>query len=238
MLGLIKTKKALSTLYALIEGIAEEFEIERKDINGLVNKKDNGEYELIIFDNVPGGAGHVKRILESNNLKVAFDSAYNVVNKNCCDEDTSCYNCLRNFNNQRVHQELKRKYAKEVLQSIINGISNVNKEEQIEKIEIKNVIDFNGSYSLKPYNSWDEIEMFFVDVNIGEYINREIKIPDYANSYLKMPNGQIVNTIMLWEKENIAIVETEEDYSLLSKYGINTFIANDINYEKLKKIFV
>ena len=100
------------------------------------------------------------------------------------------------------------------------------------------MIDFNGSYSLKPYNSWDEIEMFFVDVNIGEYINREIKIPDYANSYLKMPNGQIVNTIMLWEKENIAIVETEEDYSLLSKYGINTFIANDINYEKLKKIFV
>ena len=238
VLGLIKREKALSTLYALIEGIAEEFEIERKDINGLVNKKDNGEYELIIFDNVPGGAGHVKRILESNNLKVAFDSAYNVVNKNCCDEDTSCYNCLRNFNNQRVHQELKRKYAKEVLQSIINGISNVNKEEQIEKIEIKNVIDFNGSYSLKPYNSWDEIEMFFVDVNIGEYINREIKIPDYANSYLKMPNGQIVNTIMLWEKENIAIVETEEDYSLLSKYGINTFIANDINYEKLKKIFV
>lgn len=238
ILGLIKREKALSTLYALIEGIAEEFEIERKDINGLVNKKDNGEYELIIFDNVPGGAGHVKRILESNNLKAAFDSAYSVVNKNCCDEDTSCYNCLRNFNNQRVHQELKRKYAKEILQSIINGMANSNKEEQIVNIELKDVIDFNSSYSLRPYKLWEEIEMFFVDIDISEYISREIEIPDYANSYLKMPNGQIINTIMLWEKENIAVVENEEDYSLLSKHGINTFIASNINYEKLKKVFV
>lgn len=235
VLGLIKREKALSTLYALIEGIAEKFDIERRDINGLINKTDTGEYEMIIFDNVPGGAGHVKRILESNNLKSVFTSAYNVVNRNCCDEDTSCYNCLRTFNNQKVHQQLKRKYAKEILQKIINGLDN-SVEEKISKINLKDVIDFNSSYSLSPYKSWDEIEMFFMNINVEEYNNRQIRIPDYANSYIKLPNGKTINTNMLWIDENIAVVGNDEDLFLMNEYGVNTFIVDDIDYEKIKEI--
>lgn len=125
IIDLIERRHALSTLYAILEGISYAFDIERKDINGIINKNENGIYEIIVFDNVPGGAGHVKRILEKENLKKAFKRAYEKVNNDCCDEETSCYNCLRNYNNQRVHNELKRKYAKEVLKEVINNIEKI-----------------------------------------------------------------------------------------------------------------
>lgn len=235
ILGLTDKRKALSTLYAIIEGISDAFDIERKDINGITNKKENGEYELIIFDNVPGGAGHVKRILESNNLKIAFLSAYKKVNMQCCDEDTSCYNCLRNFNNQRVHKDLKRKYAKEILKSVINCID--AEVSDYEMLYINDCIDFNRSYSLEGYISWNEIEMFFDNINIKDFENNNIRIPDYADSYLKLPNKKSIHTGMLWEKENVAIVYNEDDYNELIKYGIKVFKINDIKVNFLAKNF-
>lgn len=232
--GLIEKKRALSTLYALIEGISDEFEIERNDINGLINKTDNGEYELIIFDNVPGGAGHVKRILESKNLKTTFEAAYNIVNKNCCDENTSCYNCLRNFNNQRVHSELKRKYAKEILRNIINGLT-VQKEDKKEQITVEGIIDYNNSYSLEPYNSWDEVSLFFDKLEKEKYIENSIEIPDYADSYIKLPSGKIVNTYMIWVDKNVVITNTDEDTEEVKKYGIKAINVSKIDYDKIRK---
>ncbi len=231
--GLMDKRKALSTLYALIEGISDAFDIERRDINGIINKKEDKDYELIIFDNVPGGAGHVKRILESNNLKMVFKVAYEKVNKNCCDENTSCYNCLRNFNNQKVHKDLKRKYAKEILQSAINVI-----DDNIQKYEVINLmdyIDFNNSYSLEGYDKWEDIEMFFNDLKINEYKNRNIRIPDYADSYLKLPNSNTVNTAMLWRRENVAVIYDDTFYDVLCSFGIKTLKLNDINYDMLEK---
>ncbi len=112
-------REVLSLLYALLEGISYSFDIERRDINGVIYKNVNGNYDLIIFDNVPGGAGHVKRILNKEGLISAFKAAYNNVNHECCDEETSCYNCLRNYNNQKIHKDLKRRYARDILRDIL-----------------------------------------------------------------------------------------------------------------------
>lgn len=114
--------KALSVLYAILEGISQEFNIERRDIDGIVIKNKADCYDLIIYDNVPGGAGHVKRIMSENMLVKTFYLALNKVKQNCCDEDSSCYNCLRNYNNQRYHRMLKRKFAIEVLEKIFANI--------------------------------------------------------------------------------------------------------------------
>ena len=66
--GLNHKSKALSLLYALLEGISQEFNIERKDIDGIIVKNIKNDYDLIIYDNVPGGAGHVKRIMDKRML--------------------------------------------------------------------------------------------------------------------------------------------------------------------------
>ncbi len=113
---------ALSVLYALLEGISQEFNIERKDIDGIVVKNKVNCYDLIIYDNVPGGAGHVKRIMNINMLKETILLALNKVKQNCCDENSSCYNCLRNYRNQSYHKKLKRKLAREKLEEIYEKI--------------------------------------------------------------------------------------------------------------------
>ncbi len=120
--GLDTKDRALSLLYALLEGISQEFNIERKDIDGIIVKNKINSYDLIIFDNVPGGAGHVKRIMDKNMLLETFNLALKKVEQNCCEENSSCYNCLRNYNNQRYHKILKRKLAKETLEEIFKNI--------------------------------------------------------------------------------------------------------------------
>lgn len=107
---------ALSTLYAILEGISIAFDIERRDIDGLIISDENGDFNMIIYDNVPGGAGHVKRLKDSNTFIQALDAALKKVKQNCCEENTSCYNCLRNYYNQKQHKYLSRKDA-------INGIN-------------------------------------------------------------------------------------------------------------------
>lgn len=111
--------KALSFLYAFLEGISEAFNIERNDIDGLVEKNmDSDTIDILIFDNVPGGAGHSKRLLNQDELIKALRVAYKKVNQDCCDEHTSCYNCLRNYYNQQYHKYLRRKDAKEIIEQI------------------------------------------------------------------------------------------------------------------------
>lgn len=120
----MERNEALSLLYAILEGISIEYNIERKDIDGVVALNDSGVYDFVIFDNVPGGAGHTKRLLEKEKVIEMFKRAKEKVSQECCDENTSCYNCLRNYNNQRIHRKLKRIYAKNILEDIINNITN------------------------------------------------------------------------------------------------------------------
>lgn len=116
--------KALSFLYAFLEGISRTLEIERRDIDGLLERNsDQGTYDVLIYDNVPGGAGHVKRLVKNKQIiKDILQNALIKVSQECCDENTSCYNCLRNYYNQAYHNKLKRKYAKEVIQLLLEKI--------------------------------------------------------------------------------------------------------------------
>lgn len=115
-----------SLLYALLEGISRFLEIERTDIDGCAQTVyNNGKYEtsVIIFDNVPGGAGHVSRIagFSTEQFKKVLDAAYDVVAECTCGGktgDAACYNCLCNYSNQFIHPLLNRQKA-------INYLSNL-----------------------------------------------------------------------------------------------------------------
>ena len=116
----VSFSSALSFLYALLEGVSNGLGIERNDINGIIEMNlQTNSYDVLLFDNVPGGAGHVKRLMDQNAIIISLKSALSKVSQGCCDEDTSCYNCLRNYYNQSHHSKLKRKFAKEIIENIL-----------------------------------------------------------------------------------------------------------------------
>ena len=57
-----------SMLYAVLEGTSYAFGIKRRDLDGCLYPGEQGPM-LVLFDSVPGGAGHVKRIVEGTNLQ-------------------------------------------------------------------------------------------------------------------------------------------------------------------------
>ncbi len=112
--------KALSFMYAFLEGISNAMGIERNDIDGVLEiNKELGSYDILFYDNVPGGAGHVKRLVNKDAIVRSLKAALIKVSQKCCDENTSCYNCLRNYYNQMQHNKLRRIYAKTLIESLL-----------------------------------------------------------------------------------------------------------------------
>lgn len=111
----------LSLTAALLAGTSKALDIQRSDIDGTVLRYGGDYRSFVLYDTVPGGAGHVRRI--SNNLQEVIEQAFNIT-ENCpdCSRDQSCNSCLRNFNNQYAHDLLKRGEVAEFLSKIISGL--------------------------------------------------------------------------------------------------------------------
>lgn len=116
--------RAVSFVYSFLEGISNALGIERNDIDGIVELNlEQHSFDVLIYDNVPGGAGHVKRLLDKDCVISSLKSAYMKVSQQCCDENTSCYNCLRNYYNQSYHGRLQRKLAKDFIELLLRKLS-------------------------------------------------------------------------------------------------------------------
>lgn len=113
-----------SLLYAILEGTSQALGIRRQDIDGCLYPSEEGMM-LVLFDNVPGGAGFVKRIVDEDNIYNVFKSSLERV-KNCtCGKETSCYGCLRNYQNQFCHELLRRDVILDFLENNLKGEKNV-----------------------------------------------------------------------------------------------------------------
>ncbi len=112
----------LSTLYALMEGASEVLGIRRDDIDGTIFYREYGKpAHFILYDTVPGGAGHVARILKK--LPDVFHAALGKMEQCDCGLETSCYSCLRNYRNQYFHDELQRGLAIQFLEMVLGKSS-------------------------------------------------------------------------------------------------------------------
>lgn len=125
-----RTRSARSTLHALLQGAAEALQIAREDIDGqisggIVNRKAS----LILIDAVPGGAGYADLI--ATRLPEVFEAALRIVNECECGPETSCYQCLRTFWNQRHHDDLVRGFAAGYLKKVLSLSSGENHEQQL-----------------------------------------------------------------------------------------------------------
>jgi hypothetical protein len=102
-----------SALYALLEG-ASVLGVKRDEVDGTLHAYAPGAAPaLIIFDTVPGGAGHAGRI--AANVAAVVDAGLARMRGCTCGEETSCYGCLRGYGNQAFHEELSRGAAAHVL---------------------------------------------------------------------------------------------------------------------------
>lgn len=168
---------AITTLYAFLEGISIAFDIERNDIDGIY-VKDNGMDTFVLFDAVPGGAGHVKRLLNEAEFRKALEISLEVLKRTCC--DSSCYKCLKNYYNQAFHNHLDKKIAVRVIERIINIIDNpteIQDKVNIFEGNISTTVDYiykkfdliGDSLSDEAYNQKDSITSFLKDNNIKSY---------------------------------------------------------------------
>jgi hypothetical protein len=117
----LERDEAITILYSLLEGCSKYFDIDRDDIDGCISYQsyvsEGAETGItfVLFDSVPGGAGNVRRIYDSdkdgfiNFLQCSLDR---VKNCNCgTDGDMVCYSCLCNFRNQYYQEKMQRRYA-------------------------------------------------------------------------------------------------------------------------------
>lgn len=105
-----------SALYALLEG-AGSIGIKRDEIDGTLHHWQAGASSaVVIYDTVPGGAGHARRIRDS--LAAVVDAAIERMERCDCGPETSCYGCLRSYGNQLWHEDLARSAAADVLRPL------------------------------------------------------------------------------------------------------------------------
>ena len=114
---------AHSLAYSLVEGAAEVLEIPSTDLSATVAHSEQDSLPpIILYDNVPGGAGLVIRLEEKEMFRDCLEAAQKRVSGNCgCDEGTSCYGCLRTYRNQFAHKHLQRGPVKYYLDKVVLG---------------------------------------------------------------------------------------------------------------------
>ena len=106
---------AYSVAYAVLLGAAETLDVPDTDLNvTITGGSEAGESAIVLYDNVPGGAGLVAQLERESIFDEMLRNARERVRGDCgC--DSSCYGCLRSYRNQFAHPHLDRKRASEVL---------------------------------------------------------------------------------------------------------------------------
>jgi hypothetical protein len=117
---------AFSVLQGVLRGICSYLNIEQNDISGClqyffnpVTRRQN--YELVLYDKTPGGAGHVRRLNNEIVLEGVLRESLKLMEQCDCggdDKDSSCYACLRGYYNQKYHDILKRRYVIDFINEI------------------------------------------------------------------------------------------------------------------------
>ena len=109
---------AYSVAYAILLGASDTLEVPDTDLNVTIAGGDRpGESAVVLYDNVPGGAGLVAHLEDEEVFADVLRAARERVQGNCgC--DSSCYGCLRSYRNQFAHAQLDRTRALEILCSI------------------------------------------------------------------------------------------------------------------------
>ncbi len=237
--------QALSFLYAFLEGVSIALGIERIDIDGVLELNLEWQsYDILLYDNVPGGAGHVKRLLDRDNVVKSLKAALEKVSQNCCDENTSCYNCLRNYYNQSYHSKLQRKLAIDVIKRLLFEIDGNFERFQMERWHINSNVKkvkkmelVLGADGRNPGNEnakeiWSDLldDCFDSDeISIIEAVKEQspeiIARPYYRKTVKVKESGEEFVANLIWDTKKVILLlnEAEDYYELAKKTGWDVY---------------
>ena len=106
---------AFSVAYAVVLGAAETMDVPETDLNVTLTRGATAQHaSIVLYDNVPGGAGLVSQIETKDVFDLMIENALDRV-AGACGCDSSCYGCLRSYRNQFAHPYLDRKRAEHFL---------------------------------------------------------------------------------------------------------------------------
>ena len=242
--------QALSFLYAFLEGVSNALGIERTDIDGVLEiNLEWQSYDILLYDNVPGGAGHVKRLLNKDAIVSSLQAALDKVSNECCDENTSCYNCLRNYYNQSYHNKLQRKLAIEVIKHLLFEIEGVSEKYQNERWHWKGDAKNSqkkmkltiGSDGRNPGTEtaeeiWKDLLEDCFDDNETEIISaikekspEIISRPYYSKTVRIEETGEEFVANLIWDSKKVILFlnDAYNDYLIAKKTGWNVYCTKE-----------
>jgi ATP-dependent helicase YprA (DUF1998 family) len=115
-----------SLTYALLAAAAQVIDVPRTELDGLFAPRSDRRANVIIYDNVPGGAGYSRRIAER--FDEVLKAALKIVSS--CNCATSCYDCLQTYSNQPFHNQFNRHLVADFLRPIVEQVS---PDEELQK---------------------------------------------------------------------------------------------------------
>lgn len=105
-------------MWALFTAAANILEVPETELGGTLYENETHGISLLIYDDVPGGAGHARQL--SERVPELIKEAYRVVDGHCgCGEETCCYGCIANYYNQMRQAKLSRGAAKRILGALL-----------------------------------------------------------------------------------------------------------------------
>ncbi len=107
-----------AVMWALFTAAAQILEVPETELGGTIYRNETEDVSVMIYDDVPGGAGHARQL--NDQVKELVERAYVVVDGHCgCGEDSCCYGCIANYYNQVEQSKLSRGIAKRILGSLL-----------------------------------------------------------------------------------------------------------------------
>ena len=235
----------LSVMYALLEAMSAVLDIERNDIKGCLHKVSvDGKliYAVVLYDAVAGGAGHVRRLVtESGDIFNRVTEKALAITRGCtC--SPSCYNCLRNYYNQKIHDLLDREKAAAFLENWSGKLKPENEAESESQAGTDNAIitiadDSGMNMRDMP---WENI-LSTVEAQLSRADRQKLKVIREEADLLKGKekpvfdvefsiDGEEFNCDLLWKKSKVMLFtpDNEESYHAAKQTGWTClFTGND-----------
>lgn len=239
----------LSVMYAFLEGLSQELDIERTDIKGCLHKvrfENSMVYAVILYDAVAGGAGHVRRLVtdDCGVFQRVVSKAISITKG--CHCNPSCYNCLRNYYNQAVHDLLDRREAYQFLEYFQGEATAIPDDEFISKkgiIEDRTLSEdevlFGSSWPFSGMD-WNEFALKMLPEDLQPIFENfgEKKIPMPSDAFCKCRikgTGIETEIMLLWRDAKIMIFD--DDNEMLQVEGWTSFRAGQVKAEQMLKLF-
>lgn len=251
--------RALSFLHAFLGGVSAAFHLERRDIGGVLEHYGKqGLWQVVVYDAVAGGAGFVKLLASKDGMLKALDHALSIVSKNCCSDDTSCYQCLRNYENRKIHDKLVVGEAREAIKELLrlsllppdDGQTTtpiIPPKVIMVKRQMSTVIDVSNAVAVSSYQ--EIIDDYYALEIMEPFINASIPLPEYLEAPLDSVRTsmdiaagiEIPNAMLCWPSRNLAIFHdaiSEQSLKYMKALGWKVYRIGEIDLSTLKEAFL